>query len=465
MSLAPDDTWLPRYHVTADRNWLNDPNGPIHVDGRYHLFFQANPAAPEWGPPHWGHVSSTDLVTWTRHPVALAPGPDPDAPDRDGCWSGCARIVDGRPTIYYTGVVGDGDERVESICRAVGSADLKEWTKDPDNPLVAGPPAPLGSGYHRDPFLWRDDDGWHLLLGSGTIGPDRHGTVLVYHSPDARSWTYGGVFFEAPRHLDGTDLGEHWECPQLLRFDDGDVLVLSAQDPHAPHPLMHAVYFVGKAAEGRFDGQLGGRLDGGDAWYAPAATVDAGGRTLIWGWIQEHLPPETQRRLPRVGALSLPRVATLTDGALTTVPAPELDRLRTGPPLAGPVTVHGHSHLLPAHDHGQLEVTARISGEAGTARWELGPGLAVAVDLDRHRFTLTTPHGHHHAGIGHRPLTEAELRIFLDGTICEVHLADQASLTARCYPPSAGRGPITALAGPAVEAAACTVWRLAGALP
>lgn len=58
----------PRYHVTAERNWMNDPNGPIHHEGRWHLFFQANPEGPEWGPPSWGHVSSTDLARWERHP-------------------------------------------------------------------------------------------------------------------------------------------------------------------------------------------------------------------------------------------------------------------------------------------------------------------------------------------------------------------------------------------------------------
>ena len=30
----------PKYHVRPQQGWLNDPNGPIHVDGKYHLFFQ-----------------------------------------------------------------------------------------------------------------------------------------------------------------------------------------------------------------------------------------------------------------------------------------------------------------------------------------------------------------------------------------------------------------------------------------
>src|SRR5829696_8845624 len=162
------EAWRPRFHVTGERNWINDPNGPIRHEGVYHLFYQANLDAPSWGRPVWGHVTSTDLVTWTRRPVALSP--EPGAPDADGCWSGCTRIVQGRPAIYYTGVVGEDDGRVESVCRAWGSADLLAWERDTANPLVLGPPPQLCSGYHRDPFLWQDDDGWHMLLGGGTSG-------------------------------------------------------------------------------------------------------------------------------------------------------------------------------------------------------------------------------------------------------------------------------------------------------
>jgi beta-fructofuranosidase len=66
----PFGAWEPRLHVTGTSNWINDPNGPVHWNGVYHLFFQANPAAPRWGRPQWGHVSSDDLVRWRRHPTA-----------------------------------------------------------------------------------------------------------------------------------------------------------------------------------------------------------------------------------------------------------------------------------------------------------------------------------------------------------------------------------------------------------
>lgn len=87
----PDAGDRPVLHVTAPRNWCNDPNGPVHHEGRYHLFFQTYAAAPRWGPPSWGHVSSTDLLRWQREPDALTPSVD--GPDRDGCWSDRKSVV------------------------------------------------------------------------------------------------------------------------------------------------------------------------------------------------------------------------------------------------------------------------------------------------------------------------------------------------------------------------------------
>ncbi|PZF86296.1 glycoside hydrolase family 32 protein [Jiangella anatolica] len=414
-AVAPDH-WRPRYHVTGVRNWINDPNGPVHLDGRYHLFFQANPQAPAWGPPHWGHVSSADLVHWTRHPTALAPSPG--GPDADGCWSGCLRVVDGRPAIYYTGVVGEDDDRVESVCRAWGSPDLLTWSKEPE-PLLAGPPPELGSGFHRDPFLWHDGSGWQLLLGSGTTAGERHGQVLRYDSPDGSRWRYRGVFFAAPRWAGGLDLGELWECPQLVVSGSSVALVVSCQVPGAPRPLTHAAGFVGSIHDGRFQGEPAGILDQGDAFYAPAVTTDAAGRTLLWGWAQEAVQPSTQATMGQVGALTVPRQLTVVDGRLDQEPVAELTalrraELRPGDPPAEPV----------------LELAGSPDGDGWTvtddvARLRVGAGpdglaVEVADPIGGERsFTLRRPAG-------------APVRVFVDGSLVEV-FSGGAALTTRTY--------------------------------
>ena len=245
--------------------------------------------------------------------------PEAGTADAGGCWSGCARVIDGRPALYYTGVDGAG---AESVCRAWGSEDLRSWRKDPGNPLIPGRPGP-----HRDPFLWRDASGWHLLLGS-----ERR--VLRYDSPDATEWRYGGVFFEVRATSAGWISARCGSAPYLLETGGGAVLVVSCQVPGAGWPLMHAVAFLGALRDGRFEGALAGRLDHGDVFYAPALMTDASGRALLWGWAQEREPPGT---LSHAGALTLPRELLVAGDRVLTRPVPELAALRrSGSGAPGP---------------------------------------------------------------------------------------------------------------------------------
>lgn len=88
------------YHIMAPANWINDPNGLVQYKGEYHVFYQHHPYDENWGPMHWGHVKSKDLVHWQHLPIALAPG---DTFDKDGCFSGSAVDNEGELTLIYTG--------------------------------------------------------------------------------------------------------------------------------------------------------------------------------------------------------------------------------------------------------------------------------------------------------------------------------------------------------------------------
>jgi len=497
-------SWSPKCHVTAERHWLNDPNGLIQVSGTYHVFFQENPDAPFWGSPHWGHVRSDDLVSWQRHERALSPGQD--GPDRDGCWSGCARIVDGTVCLYYTGVAGDGVRRVESVCRATGSPDLSRWTRDPRNPLIAGPPDAASDGLpsaqsdaasdglrsaqsaissvHRDPFLWRDGRGWHLVLASGTEGAngystegadgystegadgystegaDGHGAVLVYDSPDAVAWSYAGIFFEDDGPPDGGP--RHWECVQLVSFSEATVLIVSVQLPLADRPLNHVEYFVGDLDGNRFRARHRGRLDGGDAMYAPAVMVDEQGRRLLWGWAQEALDPAVQERLPVAGALTLPRMLSLDGDVLGMLPVPELVGLRDRVLLDLPAD--GLPRPLPPGSALQVEVeTAVLPGSEDVLDLRLASAAAdtelrVSVSPgDRLEVTVTGPDGRRRSS--RVPLSRPHagtLRVYRDGSLVEV-LHNGQAVTTRWYAALADDWTV-ALDGP--EESRVTVWAL-----
>ena len=82
------------YHFEPQKGWMNDPNGLIEFNGQYHAFFQHNPYAPVWGPMHWGHAVSKDLLHWEEVPIALKP--EETYENSGGCFSGSAIEKDGK---------------------------------------------------------------------------------------------------------------------------------------------------------------------------------------------------------------------------------------------------------------------------------------------------------------------------------------------------------------------------------
>src|ERR1700693_540443 len=92
---TPTPKWRPVYHFTPLKNWTNDPNGLIYLDGVYHLYNQQNPFENKWGHMSWGHATSTDLVHWKHLPVAI-----PETIDKDTTWrfSGCGGLKKNIPS-------------------------------------------------------------------------------------------------------------------------------------------------------------------------------------------------------------------------------------------------------------------------------------------------------------------------------------------------------------------------------
>ncbi|WP_121820597.1 GH32 C-terminal domain-containing protein [Halostella salina] len=456
------DRHRPRYHLTPPANWLNDPNGVVQYDGRYHVFYQYNPVGPFHHAIHWGHAVSDDLVHWADEPVALTPSPD--GPDRDGCWSGCTVVdEDGTPTILYTG--GRGSEQLPCLARA-GDPDLRTWVKADDNPVIDEPPsspALRGTDHwdaeFRDHCVWRADGEWHHLIGAGVEGVG--GTALLYRGDTLRDWEYVGPVLTG----DWDGAGDVWECPELLDFGDTQLLHVSNYED--------VLYFLGEFDGETFERESTGLLDHGD-FYAPQSTTDDDGRVLTWGWVMEAREGPAQWNAGWSGALSLPRVLTVEDGELRQRPAAELRDLRTERLRSGTTTVDSPDptpldasgtaveieatvDLADADEFG-LQVLASPDGEeATTIRAAEGE---VAVERDAASLhpaadgsTQTMP-----VGDG-----EIDLRVFVDGSVVEVFANERRCLTSRVYPTRADSDRIAAFAEGGTVETDIDVWRLAGA--
>lgn len=319
-----DDPHRPQFHFTPPANWLNDPNGLIQWRGPYHLFYQYNPNGPFHGTIHWGHAVSDDTVHWRDLPVALAP--TPGGSDADGCWSGCAVDNDGVPTLLYTGV------NPQAVNVATSADNLLTWEKYAGNPVIPGLPAEIAAtagGDFRDPFVWRANEQWHMVIGTRVEGVG--GLVLRYRSDDLLHWEYlGSVLRGDVNQTEPFSTGAMWECPNLLDFGSKQALIISTQD--AAGRLMYPFYVSGVLGPTGFASERQNILvhvGTGSDFYAPQAMRRADGSYLLWGWLNESRSERARKQAGWAGAMSLPlAVALAPDGCLTLNPTSEVQTLR-----------------------------------------------------------------------------------------------------------------------------------------
>jgi beta-fructofuranosidase len=230
---------------------------------------------------------------------------------------------------------------------------------------------------------------------------------------------------------------------------------VSSQDPAAGRPLLHGVYFVGTLEDGVFRGELTGRVDCGDVFYAPTVLVDQTGRQLVWGWIQEHVSEGVQTAMTKVGALSLPRVADLVDDELRLAPAPEIEALRTEAAPQRRARVVADDGAVPLGQPSRhFEVQATIHASAGRAGFEidLSPDgeemVRVFIDGDRQLLVVDRSQASRDPRVPSSriearlpdPRSPWRLRVFMDGSILEMFISDRLALTSRVYPTSGQPG-------------------------
>jgi beta-fructofuranosidase len=396
----------PTYHFTPRKGWINDPLGVTFRDGRVHLFFQYVPETTTWRPGcHWGHATSTDLVTWDEQPPALAPG-DGDG----GCWSGC--VVADAELMLFTSVnqpnlaVG----RVRSARPVDGT--WQQWTK---GSFVVDLPDGVQATSFRDPFVWWDDGCWRMLVGAAL--PGGIAAALTYTSTNLTTWSYDGVF--AQRHTSeraGAWSGSLWECPQLVSVDGADYLVVSVWDDGVLHYVACA---RGTSRAGRFEVAGWQQLTYG-SYYAATLFRDDEGRTGLVHWLRGVGDVDEGW----MGALSVPHRLTVQDGVLVASPHPRVTAARRRVLAERMPMPEGSVLRLPSwhcevvidfdSDPGPLQLHWRAEGSAATL-------LTCTTDPGLNRWTLSAGDATQSCS-GALLETPRQLTVLLDGCLAEVFL-------------------------------------------
>ena len=210
-AIDSNEVYRPEFHFTPKKNWMNDPNGMFYLDGNYHLFFQHYPDSAVWGPMHWGHAVSKDLVSWEELEIALYP-------DSLGYIFSGSAVID---TSNTSGFGKDGQTPVVAIftyhnmeAEKAGAPVYQsqglaysldggnKWTKYENNPVLKSP----GLKDFRDPKVIWDEKRHQWVMTLAT-----YEKTLFYASKDLKSWTFLSDF--------GKNYGAHggvWECPDLF---------------------------------------------------------------------------------------------------------------------------------------------------------------------------------------------------------------------------------------------------------
>ncbi|CAL5443818.1 unnamed protein product [Camellia sinensis] len=293
---AVNQPYRTSFHFQPERNWMNDPNGPMIYKGIYHLFYQYNPSGALSGTKVWGHSTSTDLINWIPHDPAIYPS---QLSDSNGCWSGSATILPwGQPAILYTGIDQQG-QQVQNLAIPKNLSDpyLLEWVKSPNNPLMA--PTPINKidpNSFRDPSTaWLGLDGrWRMIIGS--VRRNR-GMAILYRSKDFVHWT------KAQHPLYSAKDTGMWECPDFFPVPNSsmngvDTSMLGSSIKHVLKASLngHDSYTIGTynhdkdiyiPDNGSMESDPRLRYDYG-RYYASKTFFDsAKNRRILWGWISE----------------------------------------------------------------------------------------------------------------------------------------------------------------------------------
>ena len=324
-------------HVKAPGNWINDPNGFIYYKGKYHLFFQHFPYAPEWGTMHWGHTVSEDLVHWEYQGIALFPTKEYD---QNGVFSGTALEEDGKLKIYYSAVkylkpdpedihrvLDDAIQTSQAMIVSEDGFHFNNWDKKKVLPTVHD--EEVGEPKMRDPKVWKDGDTYYMIQGART--KEDVGQALIFESKDKINWKFRS------RVESKKPFGYMWECPDYFEVDGTKILSASVQGLEGgvwdDRNVYQSGYFM---VDGNIldDYKLSEYMlwDYGFDFYAPQSFETEDGRRVHISWMGMPDCEEYTNLTIAEGwqhCFTFPREVFVEDGKVCQRPVRELQKRKT----------------------------------------------------------------------------------------------------------------------------------------
>jgi fructan beta-fructosidase len=389
------ESYRPQYHFTPPEKWMNDPNGLLFHKGTYHLFYQYYPDDIVWGPMHWGHATSTDLMQWEHKPIALYPDAlglifsGSAVMDTDNT-SGLGSLENPPMVAIFTYHLMEGEKagrndfQTQGIAYSLDEGDT--WTKYDGNPVIGN----TGIKDFRDPkVMWHDASRqWILTLVAGDH-------AKFYSSPNLTDWTHLSDF--------GKDKGAHggvWECPDIFPLsvegtDETKWVLLISINPGAPNGGSGTQYFVGEFDGTYFttDQEEHKWLDYGTDNYAGVTFngLPDTERTFI-GWMSNwnyarDTPTENWR-----SAMTLPRKLTLKKNEqgyyLNNFPVTTIDNYTDA--ITEGIDINGSTLSLDAFNQHRIDITTEGTLESFNVTFKnsLNERLLLGYDATKSQFYI-----------------------------------------------------------------------------
>ncbi|MEQ8472003.1 MAG: glycoside hydrolase family 32 protein [Marinoscillum sp.] len=429
------EEYRPAYHFTPPSNWMNDPNGMVYFEGEYHLFYQHYPDSNVWGPMHWGHAVSSDMINWEHLPIALYP-------------DSLGYIFSGSAVIDWNNTTGFGTEEnppmvaIYTYHDPVGASEREDdfqyqgiaysldkgrnWVKYENNPVLPNP----GIVDFRDPKV-----SWNEAFKQWTMILAVKDHINLYSSPNLIDWALESEF--------GETIGAHggvWECPDLFRLSDQNGeekwVMLVSINPGGPQGGSATQYFIGD-----FDGSTFTPNDTTTRWVDYGADNYAGvtwsdipeddGRRLFLGWMSNWQYANVVPTFNWRSAMTIPRELRLqtiqNEPILQSMPVKELES------LFDPAKEIKSGAELPSKSY-RLTLT-NIPESGFSVSFSNDQSEVLEVKLDKKRLTIdrskagVADFNDAFAAVHEAPLKGLEvatLEIYMDQSSIEVFVNDGA---------------------------------------